>query len=155
MRIARIGEQRLAVAILWRQSVLQAVLREASAKYEVPIYIEATTCLGNSMVLGLSDRVEAMALVSSAVTSLPYQAVTGLLCWNRSAMAENEAAFRISSGTSASTDSTRSSITAKQPSTPTAASVEAALRNGAGAGAGVGTGPAHIDTDASTPHHHK
>ncbi|UKZ46549.1 hypothetical protein TrVGV298_000754 [Trichoderma virens] len=69
-------------------------------------------------------------------------------------MAENEAAFRISSGTSASTDSTRSSITAK-PSTPTAASSEAASHNGVGAGAGVGTGPAHIDTDASTPHHHK
>lgn len=76
-------------------------------------------------------------------------------------MAENEAPFRISSGTSAS-DSTRSSITAK-PSTPTAASTEAASRNGmgmgvgvgAGAGVGTGTGPAHIDTDASTPHHHK
>src|ERR1700748_2878884 len=88
MRIARIGEQQFAVAILWRQSVLEAVQREASAKYEVSIHIEATTCLGNSMVLGLSDIVGVMALVASAVTSLPHQAVTGLLCWNRSAMAE-------------------------------------------------------------------
>ncbi|EHK26366.1 uncharacterized protein TRIVIDRAFT_211694 [Trichoderma virens Gv29-8] len=50
-------------------------------------------------------------------------------------MAENEAAFRISSGTSASTDSTRSSITAK-PSTPTAASSEAASHNGQMSNAG-------------------
>ncbi|KAM0254800.1 hypothetical protein ACHAQJ_006399 [Trichoderma viride] len=61
-------------------------------------------------------------------------------------MAENEAAFRISSVTSASTDSTRSSLTAKPPSTPTAASAEASSRTAP---------PAHIDTDASTPHHHK
>jgi adenylate cyclase len=60
-------------------------------------------------------------------------------------MADHEAAFRISSGTSASTDSTRSSLTAK-PSTPTTATAEAASRTAP---------PAHIDTEASTPQHHK
>ncbi|KAM0514663.1 hypothetical protein ACHAPE_006659 [Trichoderma viride] len=62
-------------------------------------------------------------------------------------MADHEAAFRISSGTSASTDSTRSSLTAK-PSTPTTASAtaEAASRTAP---------PAHIDTEASAPQHYK
>ncbi|TFB03855.1 hypothetical protein CCMA1212_003608 [Trichoderma ghanense] len=54
-------------------------------------------------------------------------------------MTEKDAAFRISSGTSASNSSTRSSITAK-PSTPTNASAEAASRNGAGAGSSAGAG---------------
>ncbi|KAL7922617.1 PP2C domain-containing protein [Trichoderma austrokoningii] len=61
-------------------------------------------------------------------------------------MADHEAAFRISSGTSASTDSTRSSLTAK-PSTPTTEAAAASSRTAAP--------PAHIDTEASTPQHHK
>ncbi|GFP56310.1 adenylate cyclase [Trichoderma asperellum] len=60
-------------------------------------------------------------------------------------MADNEAAFRISSGTSASTDSTRSSLTAK-PSTPTTATAESSSRTAP---------PAHIDTEASTPQHYR
>ncbi|KAL7799131.1 PP2C domain-containing protein [Trichoderma ceciliae] len=60
-------------------------------------------------------------------------------------MTENEAAFRISSVTSASTDSTRSSLTAK-PATPKTASAEELSRIAA---------PANVETDASTPQHHK